>query len=268
MALASDAGMLGVYVAFRIQELFTNLLHFWCTFAPKVHQARKDGALLVHFGQGQGQAEAPETKGKGESDSGSTDPDGENNQEDEEEGDSTRDRCKNRWLPDELLSYLEKCDRKDTTEAVNRLVKRDKAGRFQLCLESNWWKETHQKFDAVKGKDKALGYTLTRAKAACGGQEGLDKALSTGEVRQVTENGTTFHVFKAGFVFFPFRSLLCFLLHAMQEIMGVQEFKDYVQGYALSLLPPTSALPNDPAGNSSGTAALALSDQVLAALNW
>ena len=106
---------------------------------------------------------------------------------------------------------------------MNRLVKRDKAGRFQLCLESNWWKETHQKFDAVKGKDKALGYTLTRAKAACGGQEGLDKALSTGEVRQVTENGTTFHVFKAGFVFFPFRSLLCFLLHAMQEIMVSHE---------------------------------------------
>ena len=107
------------------------------------------------------------------------DPDEEQNQkeEEEEEGNSTRDRCKNRWLqkkrkagtvPDELLSYLEKCDRKDTTEAVNRLVKRDKGGRFQLCLERNWWKETHQKFNTVKGKDKALGYTLKRARVACG----------------------------------------------------------------------------------------------------
>ena len=37
-------------------------------------------------------------------------------------------------------------------------------------------------------------------------------ALQTGEVRQVTENGTTFYVFQARFIFFPFRSLLGFLL--------------------------------------------------------
>ena len=111
-------------------------------------------------------------------------------------------------VPEELLSYLEKCGRQDTTEAVNRLVKRGKGGRFELCLENNWWKETHKKFEQVKGKDKALGYTLTRARVACGGQEGLDQALQTGEVRQVTEDGTTYYVFKARPVFFPFRPLL------------------------------------------------------------
>ena len=41
-------------------------------------------------------------------------------------------------MPEELLSYLEKCGRQDTTDAVNRLVKRGKGGRFELCLENSW----------------------------------------------------------------------------------------------------------------------------------
>ena len=66
-------------------------------------------------------------------------------QQDEADDNETGDRCKNRWLqkrkragqvPEELLSYLEKCGRQDTTEAVNRLVKRGKEGRFELCLEN------------------------------------------------------------------------------------------------------------------------------------
>ena len=82
--------------------------------------------------------------------------------QDEAEDNETRDRCKNRWLqktkkagqvPEELLSYLKTCGRQDTTEAVNRLAKQ--GGRFELCLENAWWKETHKKFDLVKGKDKA-----------------------------------------------------------------------------------------------------------------
>ena len=213
-------------------------------------------------------------------------------QDDEAEDQDTRDRCKNRWLqkrkkagqvPEELLSYLEKCGRQDTTDAVNCLVKRGKGGRFELCLENSWWKETHKKFDSVKGKDKALGYTLTRARVACGGQQGLEQALQTGEVRQVTEGDTTYYVFKARPVFCPFRPLLCFLLLCMQEIQVSHEkgvhsetsceggtdvdqkvhskFKDFVQGYDLNLVPPTLAVGSDPAGGSSCPATLALNEQ-------
>ena len=63
-----------------------------------------------------------------------------------------------------------------------------------------------------KRQGQRHGYTLTRARVACGGQEELDQALQTGEVRQVTEDGTTYYVFKARRVFFPFRPLLYFLL--------------------------------------------------------
>ena len=90
-----------------------------------------------------------------------------------------RDPCKARFfkaakskdkLPEPLVELFEKSNRRDQTEIVNKVVRRNEHGGFVLNFESEFYREIHTRYEESKAKEKAIGKTLTVARAMAGGK--------------------------------------------------------------------------------------------------
>jgi hypothetical protein len=87
--------------------------------------------------------------------------------------------------------------RKEQTEIINNLLRKDDEGSYILNLQSPMFKEAHKSFFERKSKDKKKGVILEVAEDRCGGEHKLARALEAKRVIVEKRNGVEFYIFRS-----------------------------------------------------------------------
>ncbi|CAE7217194.1 unnamed protein product [Symbiodinium sp. CCMP2592] len=121
----------------------------------------------------------------------------------------SRDKNKAWWLskhlstmPDDIqkLFLSEKVSRADKTKLINGAVEKKSGGKagqmYKLNTESAVLQQLSTFYKKVCGKDKVKGKPRALMVAKLGGEEAFKKALATGDVYEVNNNGSLFYCFR------------------------------------------------------------------------